>query len=210
MDELITVLFRTPLMFLTILLFFRLTGKKDLGEVSVLEIGVTLMIADLAVIVIDDHDISIIRGLAPIVILILIQWKLSYIALKNQKARDIIDGRPSLIIENGRCNQYEMKKNGYNLDDLYTQLRNQSIADISKVEFAMLEPSGELTVFDDQSTFSLPLILDGVIQKEQIQIMGVTEEWLDKQLKSRGYTDLASIFICSYTDGNLYIEVKQR
>ncbi|MFD0953351.1 DUF421 domain-containing protein [Virgibacillus natechei] len=92
------------------------------------------------------------------------------------------------------CNQYEMKKNSYNLDDLYTQLRNKDITDISKVQFAMLEPSGDLTVFDDQSTFSLPLILDGVIQKEQVQIMGVNEKWLDQQLKSRGYTDLASIF----------------
>nr|WP_280953313.1 DUF421 domain-containing protein [Virgibacillus natechei] len=112
----------------------------------------------------------------------------------SRKARDIIDGRPSLIIENGLCNQYEMKKNSYNLDDLYTQLRNKDITDISKVQFAMLEPSGDLTVFDDQSTFSLPLILDGVIQKEQVQIMGVNEKWLDQQLKSRGYTDLASIF----------------
>lgn len=210
MDELTVILFRTLLMFFVVLLFFRITGKKELGEISVLEVGITLMIADLAVIAIEDPEISILRGLAPILTLFLIQYVLSFITLKSQKTRDIIDGRPTTIIENGRCNQYKMKNIGYTLDDLYTQLRDKGIADISKVHFALIEPSGELTVFEDQSTFSLPLILDGVIQKEQVQIMGLTEEWLDKQLKSKGYTDFSSVFICSYTNGELYIEEKEK
>ncbi|MYL42102.1 DUF421 domain-containing protein [Virgibacillus salexigens] len=210
MEEIIATLFRTPLMFLIILLFFRLTGKKDVGEVSVLEIAITLMVTDLAVIIIEDTELSILNGLVPIVILIIIQYILSYVTLKNQKTRDIMDGRPSLIIENGRCNQVEMKKIGYTLDDLYTELRNNNIADISKVQFAVLESSGDLNVFDDQTKFSLPLILDGVIQTEQVKIMGVNEMWLIQQLEQKGYTDLSSIFICSYTGGNLYIEEKQK
>ncbi|CDQ39931.1 MULTISPECIES: DUF421 domain-containing protein [Virgibacillus] len=210
MEEIIATLFRTPLMFLIILLFFRLTGKKDVGEVSVLEIAITLMVTDLAVIIIEDTELSILNGLVPIVILIIIQYILSYVTLKNQKTRDIMDGRPSLIIENGRCNQVEMKKIGYTLDDLYTELRNNNIADISKVQFAVLESSGDLNVFDDQTKFSLPLILDGVVQTEQVKIMGVNEMWLIQQLEQKGYTDLSSIFICSYTGGNLYIEEKQK
>nr|WP_249226131.1 YetF domain-containing protein [Oceanobacillus jordanicus] len=190
------------------MLFFKLTGKKDIGEISVLEIAVTLMIADLGVIVIEEQERSLFTALLPIFLLVLIQYIVSKLTLKSQKARDVIDGRPSLIIENGKCHQQNMRDNGYTVDDLYTQLRDKGIADISTVKYAMIEASGAFSVFDYDTPFSLPVIVDGVVQEEQLDILRVNKDWLFSQIKQRGLT-VEDIFICSYTDGELYMEEKE-
>ncbi|MCG3419433.1 DUF421 domain-containing protein [Oceanobacillus jordanicus] len=208
MEESLFILYRTPIAFIAILLFFKLTGKKDIGEISVLEIAVTLMIADLGVIVIEEQERSLFTALLPIFLLVLIQYIVSKLTLKSQKARDVIDGRPSLIIENGKCHQQNMRDNGYTVDDLYTQLRDKGIADISTVKYAMIEASGAFSVFDYDTPFSLPVIVDGVVQEEQLDILRVNKDWLFSQIKQRGLT-VEDIFICSYTDGELYMEEKE-
>ncbi|MGP4064267.1 DUF421 domain-containing protein [Oceanobacillus sp. M65] len=208
MEESLFILYRTPIAFIAILLFFKLTGKKDIGEISVLEIAVTLMIADLSVIVIEEQERSLFTALLPIFLLVLIQYIVSKLTLKSQKARDVIDGRPSLIIENGKCHQQNMRDNGYTVDDLYTQLRDKGIADISTVKYAMIEASGAFSVFDYDTPFSLPVIVDGVVQEEQLDILRVNKDWLFSQIKQRGLT-VEDIFICSYTDGELYMEKKE-
>ncbi|MFD1173434.1 DUF421 domain-containing protein [Oceanobacillus picturae] len=208
MEESLFILYRTPIAFIAILLFFKLTGKKDIGEISVLEIAVTLMIADLGVIVIEEQERSLFTALLPILLLVLIQYIVSKLTLKSQKARDVIDGRPSLIIENGKCHQQNMRDNGYTVDDLYTQLRDKGIADISTVKYAMIEASGAFSVFDYDTPFSLPVIVDGVVQEEQLDILRINKDWLFSQIKQRGLT-VEDIFICSYTDGELYMEKKE-
>lgn len=208
MEESLFILYRTPIAFIAILLFFKLTGKKDIGEISVLEIAVTLMIADLGVIVIEEQERSLFTALLPIFLLVLIQYIISKLTLKSQKARDVIDGRPSLIIENGKCHQQNMRDNGYTVDDLYTQLRDKGIADISTVKYAMIEASGAFSVFDYDTPFSLPVIVDGVVQEEQLDILRVNKDWLFSQIKQRGLT-VEDIFICSYTEGELYMEKKE-
>ncbi|GAQ17672.1 membrane protein yetF [Oceanobacillus picturae] len=208
MEESLFILYRTPIAFIAILLFFKLTGKKDIGEISVLEIAVTLMIADLGVIVIEEQERSLFTALLPIFLLVLIQYIVSKLTLKSQKARDVIDGRPSLIIENGKCHQQNMRDNGYTVDDLYTQLRDKGIADISTVKYALIEASGAFSVFDYDTPFSLPVIVDGVVQEEQLDILRVNKDWLFSQIKQRGLT-VEDIFICSYTDGELYMEKKE-
>ncbi|WP_042222066.1 DUF421 domain-containing protein [Oceanobacillus manasiensis] len=208
MEEALFILYRTPIAFIAILLFFKLTGKKDIGEISVLEIAVTLMIADLGVIVIEEQERSLFIALLPIFLLVLIQYIVSKVTLKSQKARDLIDGRPSLIIENGKCHQQNMRDNGYTVDDLYTQLRDKGIADISTVKYAMIEASGAFSVFDYDTPFSLPVIVDGIVQEEQLDLLRVNKEWLFSQIEQRGLT-VEDVFICSYTDGEIYIEKKE-
>ncbi|RPK12925.1 hypothetical protein FH5_03131 [Priestia endophytica] len=207
MDEYLHLLLRTPFMFVVILIFFRLTGKKDLGDVSVLDVGITLMIADLAVLTIENPESSIFKGLLPIILLIIIQFILSKVTLKSQKARAIMDGRPSLVIEHGKCNQKVMRDLGYTLDDLYLQLRSKDIADISKVSFALLEPTGHLSVFQHKDDFSLPLILDGNIQRQHLHLINKDEKWLKEELTKLGNEKIQDIFICSYTNEEFYIEM---
>ncbi|WP_332697307.1 DUF421 domain-containing protein [Halalkalibacter lacteus] len=209
----IIILLRTIVVFIIILTFFRFMGKKELGELSLLDIIVSLMIAELAVIAIEDPEVSMARGLAPIFLLIFIQMTLTTISLKNQKFRDLIEGRPIMIIENGKLNQTNMRKQRYNLDDVLFQLREKGISDIREVDFAILERSGNLSIFtkdENSSLFTLPLIQDGVIQDDHLIIIRKTKEWLLSELGKKGYAQIKDIFYCSYMKGQFFIEEKDK
>lgn len=197
-------------MFFAVLLFFRLTGKKDLGEVSVLDVIVTLMIAELAVVLIDDPELPLYRGLAPIALLILLQRIFSYIQVKSQKFRDLVDGEPVILIRNGELLQENIRKQNYNIDDIMLQLRDKTIADIQEVDWALLEPSGTLSIFtkSDKKPLSLPLIMDGIIQHDHLQILGYSVEWLETELQKQGIADSSRVFYCSYVNEKFMIQKK--
>ncbi|MFC0559609.1 DUF421 domain-containing protein [Halalkalibacter alkalisediminis] len=208
-SEIVTILLRTVVVFIIILMFFRFMGKKELGELSLLDIIVSLMIAELAVIAIEDPNVSMARGLAPIFLLIFIQVTLTYISLKNQKFRDLIEGRPIMIIEDGKMNQVNMRKQRYNIDDVLFQLREKGISDIREVDYAMLERSGNLSIFKRDKTtslFTLPLIQDGEIQDEHLIVVKKSKEWLLSELSKMGYDHIKDIFYCSYMEGQFFIE----
>ncbi|MCM2677890.1 DUF421 domain-containing protein [Alkalicoccobacillus plakortidis] len=211
MEDIFLALLRTGLVFIMILFFFRLTGKKDIGEISVLDIVITLLIVDIAVIMIEDTNMPVMKGLAPVLLLFAIQYTFSRISLKNQKFRDVVDGRPVLIIREGKLQQENMKKQSYNLDDVLLQLRTKDVFDIREVEYALLETSGALSVYKkgDQYPFTLPFILDGAVQEEHLSILGKTSDWLKKELENRGYSHFDQVFYCGFTtEKHLYIEPK--
>ncbi|MBP3950415.1 DUF421 domain-containing protein [Bacillus suaedae] len=210
MSEILPVLLRTVIVFVIVLFFFRITGKKEIGELSVLDVIVSLMIAELAVLAIEDPKVSMIRGLSPIFLLMFIQIGFSFVSLKSQRFRDLIEGRPVMIINNGVIDQKNMRKQGYHLDDILLQLREKDIPDIRDVRYAMLERSGTLSVFPKHAptTFTLPFIQDGVIQEEHLALMEKSRNWLEEELKKRGYNEIASIFYCSYCNSEFYIVLK--
>ena len=97
----------------------------------------------------------------------------SFLSLKSNKFRDILDGKESVIISNGKLNFSEMKKQKYNLNDLLLQLRDKGIRTIEEVDYAILETNGKLSVFqkqdDNNNVFPLPLVLDGVIEENNLK-----------------------------------------
>lgn len=186
-------------------------GKKELGEISLLDIIVSLMIAELAVISIEDIKISMIRALSPIFLLILLQVTLETFGVKSQKFRKIVEGTPVMLIDNGKLIEENLRKHKYTLDDILFQLRQAEIADISEVEYAVLERSGKLSIFKrGNSQFTLPLILDGIIQENNIKILKRTKEWLLTELQKRGYNQIENIFYCSYMNEEFHIQKKDQ
>jgi len=145
--ESIELFFRTLFMYFFILMVMRLMGKREIGKLSVFDLVVSIMIADLAVIFIENGDQPVIQGILPIVTLMVTQIALSYLSLKNQTVRHLVDGKPAVLIEDGKIREKEMARNRYNLDDLMAQLREKNIDNIADVEFAILETSGKLSVF---------------------------------------------------------------
>ena len=121
-------------------------GKREIGELSILDLVVFIMLGDIAVIAIEKHDKPFFHIILPMVILLLLQIVLSFISLKSSKFRKILDGSPSIIINNGKIDEKTMRKQRYNFDDLLTQLREQGIIDVNEVQFAILETSGKLSI----------------------------------------------------------------
>jgi uncharacterized membrane protein YcaP (DUF421 family) len=210
-EEYLVIILRTIVLYAIIVLIFRLMGKREIGELSVLDLVVFIMIAELAVVAIENPQDQFIKTVLPMFIIMITQIILAYFSLKNKKLRDMIDGQPSIIINKGKIDEHEMRKQRYNMDDLLLQLREKQIRNIADVEFAILESSGKLSVFETNETdggITLPLVIDGDILEENLNKLDKTNLWLRQELRKRGYKDLKAISFCSYQDGEFYVDLK--
>jgi uncharacterized membrane protein YcaP (DUF421 family) len=217
---------RTILLYLLVMLTVRLMGKHQIGQLQPFELVITIMISELAAIPMQDTEIPLLNGIIPIVTLLFIQTSLSLIALKSARARGFICGKASILIENGHINETEMARIRYSLTDLLEQLRLKDIANIADVEFAILETSGKLSVIlkaqrrpvnpEDLQIptayegLPLTLILDGKIQRNNLQKNKLSEEWLHTQLRNFGFGSYEDVLIASQdTSGKLFIQPKK-
>ncbi|MBP1914897.1 DUF421 domain-containing protein [Lederbergia galactosidilytica] len=211
MENFFVIIARVVILYTLLLVIFRLMGKREIGELSVLDLVVFIMMGEMAVIAIEQHEDPLAHTIIPMITLMLIQLALAVISLKSRKFRRLMDGKPSLIIKNGKIDEKEMKKLRYNFDDLLMQLRQKDISNIADVEFAILETSGNISVIkkDKKSktgSYTLPLILNGEIQEEHLEEIGKNESWIKKELEQRGHQDIAQISFCSYQDGKFFID----
>ncbi len=191
-------------------------GKREIGELSILDLVVFIMIAEMAVVAIENPQDKMWHTLLPIFLLVSIQILLAFLSLKSQKFRDIIDGKPSVIINKGKIDEKEMKKQRYNFDDLLVQLRDKNVKNVADVEFAILEPSGKLSVIEKdkkkskkkEPTLNLPYVMDGTIQEDNLKTDNKTNLWLRQELRKLGYKDIKKISYCSYDNGVFFIDLK--
>ncbi len=191
-------------------------GKREIGQLSVLDFVVSIMIAELAVISIEDSQVPMMLTIAPIIALSIIQISFAWISLKSEKLRKIIDGKPSVLINKGKIDEEEMRKQRYNFDDLMIQLRQGNIRNLADVEFAILEPSGELSVIEKTEkekldpayaatvNLPLPLILDGKVQMDHLETIGKNSLWLRQELRKLGYKEIKKISYCSLNDNQTF------
>ncbi|AJO22445.1 DUF421 domain-containing protein [Weizmannia coagulans] len=213
MENLLIIFFRTLLMYFAILIIFRLMGKREIGELSVLDLVVFIMIGEMAVVAIENHSEPVVNTLLPMVVLLGIQIALALFSLRSNRIRKLIDGKPSILISKGKIDEKEMRKQRYNFDDLLMQLRSKDIDNIADVEFAILETSGQLSVVkksknkNKPASYTEPLIVGGKIQQNNLKKSNKTEAWLRSELQKRGYGDISRISFCSYQDGEFYIDL---
>ncbi|MCL7746950.1 DUF421 domain-containing protein [Halalkalibacter alkaliphilus] len=212
-----TIMLRTIFIYFIILFVLRFMGKREIGQLSVLDFVVSIMIAELAVVSIENIEVPMMYSIIPIVILSTIQIILALVSLKNNDLRKLIDGKPSVLINEGKIDEGEMRKQRYNFDDLLVQLRQNKISKLSDVEFAILEPSGKLSVIEKQEDpadgyaprLPLPLILDGKIQNEHLEQINQTQLWLRQQMRKLGYRDIKKISYCALKDRDtFFVDVK--
>jgi uncharacterized membrane protein YcaP (DUF421 family) len=210
MSELAMMIVRTIFLYLLILIIFRLMGKREIGELSVFDLVVNIMIAEMAVMAIEETTAVMLHSVASIIVLMMIQITMARLSLKSKKFRDVVDGSPTIIINQGKIDEKAMLKQRYNFDDLLQQLREKDIHNIADVEFAILEPSGKLSVFEKdkmEDDITLPLIIDGKIQMDHLRRIKQTELWVKQQLKNKGYPDINKISFCSIQNGKFYIDL---
>lgn len=218
MAEYFIIIMRTLVLYLLILFMFRLMGKREIGELSLLDLVVFMMIAEMAAVSIENTHDPILRTIVPMFLLMLVQIFFAFISLKSKKFRDLIDGRPTIIINNGKIDEVAMKQQRYNFDDLLVQLREKNIRNIADVEFAILETSGKLSVLEKEKDdsqpknggFTIPLIIDGTIQEQNLERINKTNLWLRQQLRHKGYQNTKDISFCSYQDGEFFIDTKDK
>ena len=203
-----TIIFRTVLFYFLVVIAYKIMGKREVGELGVFDFIISMLISQLIAICIENYKDPIWFVIVPTLILVLFQIVFSFLSLKSNKFRDILDGKESVIISNGKLNFSEMKKQKYNLNDLLLQLRDKGIRTIEEVDYAILETNGKLSVFqkqdDNNNVFPLPLVLDGVIEENNLKFINKTRKWLNNEL-SKKKINLDNIFYAFYKDDDIYV-----
>ncbi len=212
--DILSVIYRTLFFYFFILIIYRFMGKREIGQLSIIDLVVSILIAELVAISIENHGDNMLLTVIPISILVILEITAAFISLKSTKFRNVLEGKPSLIINKGKINYKEMIKQRYTLDDLLLELRFKSIKNIEEVEYAILENNGKLSIFkynflklDSNNPF--PLILDGEIQLDTLKYMNKSKFWLDEIIKKEN-TTLKNIFYAFYKNNKVYIINKDK
>ena len=180
-------------------------GKREVGQLGIIDLIVSVLIAELVAISLEDTTKSVWLVIIPILLLVGCQIGMSFFSLKQKSIRNVFDGKPSVIINYGKLNIKEMIKQRYNLDDLLTQLREQSIKSINEVEYAILETSGKLSVFkkgtSKKEVYPLPIIIEGQIEYDTLKLLDKDISWLNDHLS----VDIKDIFYGFYKNNSIYV-----
>lgn len=230
-----SLIWKTALIYFIILLIMKIMGPREIGQLSLFDFVVLLLIADISAMTLDKED-QFFLYLIPIVVLVVIQKILAFAALKFKSLRTIFDGSEKIIIYDGKLCVKEMKKNFYNVDDLLTQVRLKNVKSLSQIRYLILETNGEISIFlyqEDQRPQSLmrsktlgvngtntgsytinnsfdlksifPIITSGKVNFQYLKIIGKDEKWLNNEIKKLGYKNYKDIYYASYENDKLFI-----
>ena len=204
------LIIRTLILYILVIVSMRIMGKRQIGELQPSELVVAIMISDLAAVPMQTIDIPLLTGVVPVLTLLVAEITMSFMSLKSRKARKYITGEPSIIVDRGHINEKELEKARLTINDLMEELRLSGYPDVSKVDMAILETNGEISIIDSEkdgmTEFPYILVSDGEINRSELLRSGRTEEWLRKRLNG----DIKSIFLASLnSDGELLVQKKE-
>lgn len=214
-----TALTRTVILYFLIMIGLRLMGKRQIGELEPSELVLTLMLSDLAAVPMQDAGIPLLAGVLPILVLLSLSMLISQLSLQSMWFRELVCGKPSVIIDNGRICQDAMHRSRLTTDELLEELRLQGYSDLSAIKYAVLENSGSLSVLpwpaeqpptaaqlqlQVEDTCSLPLILinDGRVLRKNLEKTGNDAAWLQLLLKDRGISSPSQVFLLTLSGSN--------
>lgn len=209
----IDAILRTLFFYFFVTLAYRIMGKREVGQLGIIDLIVSILIAELVAMSIENLEQSILYTVLPVSVLVILELILGFISLKSRTFNRLFGGKPSIIIKDGKLIYKNLVSQRYSLDDLLIELRKKSITSIEDVEYAFLEPNGVLSIFPYKplkmaSPLPLPIIVEGVIQKDNLSFINKNEEWLVNILNN--YNLMAKdIFYCIYKKTHLYIIKKK-
>ena len=216
---------RAGILYLVIIAGVRLMGKRQVGELEPSELVLSLIIADLASVPMQDYGIPLLTGVAPILTLLALTMVLSVGTMKSRRLRALLCGRPSMVIRNGKLDVGEMRRNRLTVDELLEELRCKGYADPAAIRYAILETNGQLSVlpyaaqkpptaqqmalFVAETDPPRVLVSDGEILEGNLRALGRDRKWLDQRLEERGCSGLEAVFLLLVDQtGSIYLARK--
>ena len=194
----ITAVIRTVILYLLIIIGIRLMGKRQIGQLEPSELVLSLLIADLAAVPMQDFGIPLIMGIIPILTLLCLSTILSVLTVKSIRFRALLCSRPSIVIQDGKILTREMVKNRFTVDELMEELRMAGVTDLASVKYAVLETTGRISVVPkaedrpvtirdldltaEDAGMPVIVISDGRILSKNLKIRRLSMEWLHAEL----------------------------
>ena len=218
--------FRAIFLYIVVLAVMRLMGKREIGQLQPFELAISIMIADLAATPMTETGIPITNGIMPILGLLVMHLIISMINIKSTKAREIICGKPSILIFRGKIDQKVLKKERFTINELEERLRDNNIFNIGDVEYAILETSGQVTVipkpnkrpatpedFNIEPKYEgIPydLVVDGKVEYENLKKIGKNYTWLQRQTEKFGIKPEEALIVTIDGDNNFYCQAIEK
>ena len=219
------IFFRSILIYIFVLIVMRLMGKREIGQLQPFELAISIMIADLASIPMTEIGIPIFNGIVPILGLLVMHLILSLINLKSLKAREIICGKPSILIYRGKINEKELKKERFTINELEERLRGNNVVNLGDVEYAILETSGQVTVIQKpEKRNTIPedfnivpeyegipydLVVDGKVMNKNLKAIGKNYNWLKKQVEKFDIKPEEALVVTIDGKGQIFCQKKE-
>ena len=212
-----TVIFlRTLIIFISLAILMRLMGKRQIGEMQPFEFIVTLIIADLTCIPMADVSIPLIYGLTAVLTLFLLHQILSLVELTGNKAKKIISGKPSIVINKDGVDLKELKKNNLGVDDLIESMRALGYYSLDDLSYAIFESNGKLSPMENKQRendpTSLPLLIvdDGKTINENLTLIGSDKSKVIDFIKQNGGTLKNTEVLTVDGNGRAYLKQKNK
>src|SRR5699024_10852361 len=218
------IFIRSILLYIIVLVVMRLMGKREIGQLQPFELAISIMIADLASTPMADTGIPITNGIIPILALLVMHLVISILNIKSIKGRQILCGKPSILIYRGKINEKNLKKERFTVNELEERLRGNNIVNIGDVEYAILETSGQITVIQkpnkrntipedfgiepEYEGIAYDLVLDGKVMYENLKILNKDYEWLKKQVAKFGILPEEALIVTIDGKGNFFCQEK--
>lgn len=216
--------FRTLILYLTIVFGIRLMGKRQLGELQPSDLVITIIISNIATLPIEEIDVPLFMGLLPILTLVVFEVIVSSVSLRFPKLRQLFSGSPVVVIRDGVIDQKKLRELRFSVNDLLEELRSSQIFDVSQVDFALVETTGKLSVYQKYQSQSLTpqmmglpdqpaqnsppyiLICDGEIYKSGLELAGKNMNWLKRTLEENK-TSVQAVYLMTAEKSGKYLIV---
>ena len=224
--KLLVTFFRAILLYIIVLIVMRLMGKREIGQLQPFELAISIMIADLASIPMTDTGVPISNGIIPILGLLVMHLLISVINLKSIKAREIICGKPRILIYRGRIDEKALKKERFTINELEERLRGNNVVNLGDVEYAILETSGNITVIQkpekrntipedfnivpDYEGISYDLVVDGKIMDKNLKKLGKNYQWLKNQVAKFNIRPEEALVVTIDGKGQIFCQEKEK
>lgn len=228
-------LVRTAVLYFVVVIALRMMGKRQIGEMEPTELVITFMISELAAIPMQDIGKPLLSGLVPIVTLIALELILSCGLIKSSLFWRLFEGRSSILVDKGKINEKELRRNRMTVTELLEGLRSNGVTDIATVKYAVLETNGQLSVLPfeahkpptaqqwieaggtltaqavSEGGYPKTIVKDGHIEKKALRQMGLDMNWLRKECRARGTEETKDIFLMTRDDlGRIYFQKREK
>lgn len=218
---------RVQIIYFVVLLFLRIMGKRQIGEMQPYELVITLIIADLATVPMSDANIPLLNGILPLAILVILHFSITMLTRKSILLRKLISGQPVIVISPDGINYDALKKLNMNLHDLQESLRQCNYFNFEQVQYAIIETNGKMSIIPtaqdapataqdvkaDNPQPELPTLIvsDGKMMKNNMQLMNISEQKLNSLLQQLKIKKIKDIIVMNLnSSGKMYYQLKSK
>ena len=222
----LVIFIRSIFLYIIVLVVMRLMGKREIGQLQPFELAISIMIADLAATPMSNSGIPITNGIIPILGLLVMHLIISVCNIKSTKMRQLICGKPSILIYRGKIDEKMLRKERFTINELQERLRDSNVMNLGDVEYAILETSGQINVIQkpnkrncipedfgiepEYEGIPYDLVVDGKIMDENLRTLGKNYQWLKKQVNKFGYNPEEALIVTIDGKGQFFSQKKDK